>query len=67
MFTTITGKKMIVMDQNQAVRRQLANRRAQLLQAIGDRTMEPSIEVVHEIETINQVFGDADLPAGGDA
>ena len=49
------------------VMRALEERRAEILEKIGDRKIEPTPEVMLELSELNVALGDVDVPAAGEA
>lgn len=57
MNSTFT-QQIIALDNSHQVQRALMDRREQILQAIGDRTAEPTKELLDELGELNIAIGD---------
>ena len=51
-------KKLIKMDSLDLVQRALRERRDEILSALGDRTIEPTPELIRELGELNIAIGD---------
>ena len=47
------------------IERKLEQRRMEILTAIGERTMEPTPEILLELTELNVALGDVDVPTEG--
>jgi hypothetical protein len=58
--------KIVAANSREEARRVLDERRAELLQGIGDRTIEPTEDVLGELFDLNLILGDGDFFTGSE-
>lgn len=58
MTNSLVPQRMLVQLDDAFVKRRLRERRAYILDGIGDRTIEPTDELMHELSIINIELGE---------